>query len=324
VGGAIALVAALGAGLTEAANASGGGSTTNVSFVSLSTPHKLLTNKAFTANASDSVVVIGGTTTVPSNATTVQLSVEAGGTTAGTLNFNPTGNLAGGSGQSLSWSAGGSDTQSIEENVGLSDELTFALSGGAAKVSATIIGYSTQVTDGDISPADGTTGQVLTNNGDGATWQDPGGGPGFGGQSTSSFPVNSSGLTEVALVNVPAGAYDLSFTGDAYDYGSNPDNVECYVYSPSGDVIAYAGTSLVAGGDNELATAVVDSTSGGTFNVSCFDDNGLGQTDVGYDNWPTLNAISLSSAGGIVQNVQRNDTRTVPPGVSALNGPQAG
>ncbi|HEX3334105.1 MAG TPA: hypothetical protein VHS57_07170 [Acidimicrobiales bacterium] len=173
VGGAVSLAAlgtGLGAGIFAGANPP---STTNVKFVSLATPFKLETGKVIATNGTLSAVVIGGTTGIPTNATTVELNVTAGGTTAGVLNVYPTGNVAGGSGQSLSWSGGTTNTQTIQENVGLKDELTFALTGATAKLTATITGYSTQVTDGDVSGLDGTSGQVLTDNGSGAAWADP-------------------------------------------------------------------------------------------------------------------------------------------------------
>jgi hypothetical protein len=322
VGSALLATTIMSVGFTMVAEATGGGSTTNVAFVPLATPYKLLTSKSFAANTSDSVVVIGGSTTVPSNATTVRLSVEAGGTTAGTMNFTPKGNLVGGSGQYLSWSAGGSDTQNIAENVGLSDELTFALSGGAAKVTATITGYSTQVTDGDISPADGTSGQVLTNSGSGASWQGPSGGPGYTEQDSNDFTLNNYSYANVASLTLPAGDYALSFTGDAANFSASSDNVECYVLS-SNTAIAFAATTVEPHEDLSLATEVMVSTSGGgTYTVGCFDSNNLGDTFVGYSTNPTFNAIELSSANGTVQS--DHPVVRSPRGVAALRVPKAG
>lgn len=146
-------------------------STTNVSFISLATPHKLFTDKKLAAHQAFSTAVLGGAATVPTNATTVRLSVKAGGKDAGTMTFYPTGDPAGGSGQSLSWPKGGTSTVTIEENIGLADEVTFNNGSKAATASATITGYSTQVTDADVAPADGSGGQVLTNTGTGAAWR---------------------------------------------------------------------------------------------------------------------------------------------------------
>jgi hypothetical protein len=321
-GAALAATAGMSVGFTMAANATGGGSTTDVSFVTVSPAYKLLTARSMATNSSLNEVVIGGKTTVPSNATTVELSVEAGGTTAGVMNFNPTGNTGGGSGQFLTWSGGGTDTQTIQENVGSSDELTFSLVGATAKVTATIIGYSTQVTDGDVSGLDGTSGQVLTNTGSGAAWQAPNGGLGVNGPSTSTFYVNDSAYTDVAAVTVPAGSYAFSFTGDAYNYGSGSDYVDCYMFSPSGSAIAYTGTNLPSGADNDLAAQSMDTTSGGTFSEECFDDNTVGKTVVGWDSYPTLSAIQLSSVSGTDYDGPKQGAQILPRGLAAHHLPK--
>ena len=210
---AVALLAAggLGAGLTAAsATPSPHVTTTGVQFVALNPPVTVLNNKAIALNKSFSVIVIGGKTTVPTNATTVQLSVTAGGTAAGIVNIFPAGNPSGGSGQFMQWAAGSSQTQTIVENVGTRDELTFADNTGAAKVTAVITGYSTQVADGDISPADGTAGQVLTNTGTGVEWQSVGH---FLGayQWVGSDPIaNPPGTQTRGTVTCPAGTSVLS------------------------------------------------------------------------------------------------------------------
>lgn len=213
LGGAVSLAAlgvGLGAGIFAGANAP---SRTSVEFVSLSPPFKLETSKVIATNGTLSAVVIGGSTGIPTNATTVELNVTAGGTSAGSLNVYPTNNFAGGSGQSLSWSGGGTDTQTIQENVGLKDELTFALTGATAKVTATITGYSTQVTDGDMSGLDGTAGQVLTDTGLGAAWANPSVGAtnitATGGSTGEVLTNNGSGA---AWANPSVGVNDITPT----------------------------------------------------------------------------------------------------------------
>jgi hypothetical protein len=306
VGATVIATAGVSVGFTMAAEASGGESTTNVSFVSLATPYKLLTNKAFAANASDSVVVIGGSTKVPSNATTVQLSVTGGGTTAGTLNFYPAGNASGGSGQFLSWTAEGTNVATIEENVGLSDELTFALTGGAAKVTATITGYSTQVTDGDISPADGTSGQVLTNNGTGAAWQGPSGGPAFANANGSEVHLSDTSYSAVDTLTVPAGDYFVTFDAEIDNIGAQVDDATCYLLAPDGSVTPYVGAAVPAetGSSDGISTispqGLID-TAGGTITAECKDT-----TDTAYANllgYPNLVAIQVSSVSGTQADV---------------------
>jgi hypothetical protein len=308
------------------AEASGGGSTTNVRFVPLTTPFKLATNHAMAANSKLNLVVIGGATTVPYNATTVELSVTATSPGGGVMNFYPAGNVGGGSGQFLSWPAAGSDTQTIQENVGIKDELTFALQGGAATLTATITGYSTQVTDGDVSPADGTSGQVLTNTGSGAAWQNVGataisgaggtagqvltntgsgaawqapGGAGYqaDGGCCTHFSLGASPIAIISLT-LPAGSYEFNFATGIYNSGSSTDTVTCYVQSPSGptspspanggdDVLAHEGTTMTISG--------LGTTAGGKFTAYCDDSNATAETG----NYQTkLFATQLSSEVG--------------------------
>ena len=326
LGMAVLTTAALSVGVTMAAEASGGGSTTNVKFVPLAPPFKLETNHAMTANSTLRVAIIGGATTVPYNATTVELNVTATSAAGGVMNFYPSGNTGGGSGQYLSWSAGGSDTQTIQENVGTKDQLAFALEGGAATLTATITGYSTQVTDGDISPADGTTGQVLTNTGSGAAWQNVGAGaisgaggsagqvltntgtgaawqaPGGAGYETDDgccthFHLGAS-PTAIVSLTLPAGSYELSFATGIDNTGSSTDTVECYVQSPLGPSAAYpanAGDDVLAGEGTNMTISGLVSTSGGKFTAYC--DDSTGATETG--NYQTkLIATQLSSETG--------------------------
>jgi hypothetical protein len=295
-GFALLATAAISIGVTVVAEASGGGSTTNVKFVQLTTPTNLFTAKSFALNASHSAVVIGGTTRVPTNATTVELSVEAGGTAAGVMNFYPTGYVSGGSGQYLTWSAGGTNTGTIEENVGLSNEVTFADSGGAATATASIIGYSTQVTDGDVSGADGTSGQVLTNNGNGASWQAP---PGAGyeadGGCCTHFDLTVAQQAIISL-SLPAGSYNLTFATGINNSGTAADTVTCEVQSPTGSDPANGGDHVLPGEGTTMTISGLVSTSGGKFTVYCGDDNGHGVFTGNYQT--KLLATQLSSETG--------------------------
>jgi len=166
-------------------------STTDVSFVALNPAHKVLSAATIGANKTSSPVVAGGATTVPTNATVVRLTVTAKGAAGGVLNFYPAQNVSGGSGQFLSYPSGSvSVSTTIEENIGQADELTFANSGsGSVVVTATITGYSTQVTAGTINGSGGSAGQVLTNDGaGGAVWQNVGAGGPAGGALTGTYP----------------------------------------------------------------------------------------------------------------------------------------
>ena len=221
---ALAVVAAVSVAATDAVAGPGGQNTTSVSFVSLSPAKKLLTNTSIQANKTDSPVVIGASTTVPADATTVQLSISVTGTASGVLNFYPADDSSGGSGQFVEWAAHSTGTGIIQENPGQSGELTFYnVSSAAAKVTATITGYSTQVTAGDVNGSGGVAGQALINNGDGtASW----------GSALPSSPTRRSrrptstsftGLhfVQVAEVSVPVGDFDVTYTGDGHKYRYN-------------------------------------------------------------------------------------------------------
>jgi hypothetical protein len=296
-GSALVVAAGVGAGFAAVANASGGESTTNVSFVPLSPPFKLESNHSLATNATLSAVVIGGSTKVPTNATTVQLIVTAGGATAGTLNIYPAGNVGGGSGQSLTWTGGSTDTQTVEENVGLSNEMSFALTGATAKLTVTITGYSTQVTAGDISPADGTAGQVLTNNGTGAGWQNSQGGASFA--NPNGIPVNlqNGTFTTVDTLNVPAGDYYVNFNGEVDGHSASADYVYCELKAPNGtNTLPVAVELPTAGSVATISPQGLLATNGGVISVQCSDTNGTATAnEVGY---PILVAVQVSSVAG--------------------------
>jgi hypothetical protein len=273
---AVALLAAAGAGggvaVAIAAPQLHAASTTDVPFVPMNPPFKLFTNKSFAANAKFSAVVIGGSTRVPTNATTVELDVTATGSTAGSMTFYPAGFPGGASGESLSWSAGGSDTETIEENVGTANELTFANGSTAATATATIIGYSTKVTDGDIAPADGIAGEVLTNTGGGAAWQDLPTRTVYTSTQPGAVAINSSTYTNIDTVTVPAGTYVVSATFGASALPA--DFADCRIVGPDGigSAVTFAdinGVDYTVYYGSGSAQSVV-TTTGGVIRFQCY------------------------------------------------------
>jgi hypothetical protein len=260
------VLAAMCATVVGVAGAMPSTSTTDVTFVPLTPAHVLFSGKSIGANKTFAGVVIGGATTAPTNATTVQIKVAAKGTTTGVLNFYPTGNPSGGSGQSLSYSATNSTT-TIEENVGLKDELTFANNGsGTATVTATLIGYSTQVTAGDIGGTGGSTGEVLTNNGSGGTgWASPGG-YAFGTYTTTGlFGPNSM---TIASVDVFPGAWVASWSG-AVLVLNGQTTVQCQIVSPGGNIVGETAATIPSGSTASMSARGLFRTTGGTLTFRC-------------------------------------------------------
>jgi hypothetical protein len=246
-------------------------STTNVAFISLTTPRKVLNAVSVAANKSTSAVIAGGTTTVPTNATAVKLTVTAKGTAGGTLNFYPAGNDAGGSGQYLSYPSGNSPVSAtIEENIGQSDELTVANSGsGSAVVSMTVLAYSTQVTAGDLNGVGGTNGQVLTNDGvGGASWHDPAG-PQTYASRLNDWPGNFT-LTDF----IPAGTYLVTMKTDGFSIGAATFN--CSVQTP-GFVTAdylYGQINPPIYDATPSTSILIDTIAPGNLTMNCFVGSG--------------------------------------------------
>ena len=309
VGVALAATAGMCVGFTMAANATGGTSTTDVHFVALSPSYKLESAKSISTNGTLSVAVLGTTTKIPYNATTVQMTLTGTGTTAGSFDLYPAGNPAAGPGQVLSWSGGGSDTETVAVNIGLLNEVTFKLVGATAKLTALVTGYSTQTTAAGISGLDGNSGQVLTNNGSGGTdWENPA----LPQAYSAVFGVvglsgGGSGTT-IGTLSVPAGSYDVSVTGDMFnaaaaDYGS------CYLLSPGSNQIGanmWFNTNVPSDRNAEVTTQGLLVTTGGSITLGCQDDNGLTS---GFLYSAVLSAVQVgTTSGSVTSNAPR-----VPP-----------
>ena len=298
-------VVGLGVGVTAAmasASASGPANATPAASASLASPHALFTGRSFAANSSAAVVVIGASTTVPTDATTVVIKITAGGPAAGSITVYPTGNPATVN-PSVSWTSGGTSTITLTEHVGASNEVTFANHLGTAKASASLLGYSTDVTETDVSATGGTAGQVLTNIGSGARWETPaapsannfdgsggsvgdslvnaGGGASwqpvahaYDSQPPQPFVVTSTGTYQVSEVPVPHGDYAVTATFEV----QSPvvDEVECaIVTSPGGHRSVPTDVTTVAGSGRTFGMVqVLQATSGGPIDLDCHDSVG--------------------------------------------------
>ena len=162
--------------MTGIAIASTPGHPADVTFIALSVPHKILSNASIAKTATNSTAVIGGATTVPTDATSVQLTVAVKSAAAGSLSVFPTDTRPGTTADTISFAAGNVvTTQVSKQSPGLSSKVSFRNNGTAtAVVTVTVTGYSTQTTASNISGSGGVAGQVLTNAGAGATWQPAG------------------------------------------------------------------------------------------------------------------------------------------------------
>lgn len=268
------------------------GPTTAVSFVPIS-PAKVVMNNAYVGpNATSSVAVAGGSTTVPSSATTVQLLVTVKGAQGGTLKVFPMGLPA--SGDSIAFAAGNVlAAATVNETVGLSDKISVTnVSTAAATVTTKIVGYSTQVTAAAINGSGGTPGQVLTNTGSGAAW-----GPSstaYGSQA-GAVPMPLNTYTVVGSLVVPAGSYFVDYAGDLFDSAGSM-NVYCYLRAPNGALITGTYDSTPAPGrDTAMAIQGLLSTSaGGTVQMLCYPYGGSSP----YMYSHSLTAISVGAVSG--------------------------
>jgi hypothetical protein len=227
------------------ASIAGGGD--GVAFVPIS--HGVLNNALVLAHGSISPAVIGGGTTVPTDATTVRMTVSVKGSAPGNLTIYPAGNPSGGSGDTVAWaSAFKTGTGQAIEHVGASNEVTFINnSSQPVSITVTITGYSTQVTAKDISGAGGTDGQVLTNTGAGTQWQTP------GIVYTTSYdePPNlllDFHLTPVTFLELPAGSYSFQASGTArIGVQGGTANLQCWLENEATGNIFTLALASVAG-----------------------------------------------------------------------------
>jgi len=251
VGVVIAASAFVLGGITGATATS---SRTTVTMSSVTPAKSITAATSVAAGKAYSFVASGGTTTVPSNATVVQLSVTVKGTKAGMLTFAPTGDPSNASPTTLSWTAGGTNAGLVNVTVGLSNKVdVLNTSTAAATVGVKIVGYSTQITAGSINGSGGSAGQVLTNNGDGTTrWATSAGSDG------APLEVHSWDVTFTRNPNAPTNHFSIlssstvpphstvqvlsiSYTGFDLSQGSNCNDAgDVYLDLANGD--GYPGT----------------------------------------------------------------------------------
>jgi hypothetical protein len=145
------------AGITLVAGAASA-TTTSDGFVVMSVPFKLATKTSMTAHQTLVKVVSGGTTTVPTGANKVKLTISVGSSkAAGALAIYPTDDVAD-SATVLTWSIGQSVSTTANVAIGLKNEVSFVnQSAGTAVLSVSIVAYSAQGPVGPPGPT-GSTG----------------------------------------------------------------------------------------------------------------------------------------------------------------------
>lgn len=233
-------------------------------------PQKQVFGGSVGAFATKLVTVSGGTTTVPTNATTVQLLIGVKGAKDGTLSFYPAGNQAGSSGQTVTVQAGVRTGGIITTDIGLKNQIAVVNnSAGAATVTVIAAGYSTDVEVDDISSQGGTTGQVLTDTGTGAAWQAPQLPPAYFAKNQANVHL-SSNYTDVVTLTVPAGTYAVSAQTGLYGSGTN-GNIACTVFAPNqgllGQQFAMVDASVT---EANLSIQGLLQTGGGTVRLQCY------------------------------------------------------
>jgi hypothetical protein len=269
-------LAALGTGTAAAlvagsAVATTPGSSTDVTFVAVN--HRVLNAASVGVGRSTSPVVIGGSTTVPTDATTVRLLISVKSIGSGHLTIYPAGNPAGASGDTVTWAGTKGGGGQIAENIGTSNQVTFVNNSTASiALTVTITGYSTQVSAGDISGQGGSAGQVLTNDGaGGASWQTPGtayeGAPG----ATTIQTTQQPGYTEI--LGLPAGHYLVQVNGTVEVLNGASSTAHCELVDvESGAIIDTAWASVAAATPDAsigMQTVATSTSDGGGVGLRC-------------------------------------------------------
>jgi hypothetical protein len=194
------------------------------------TPHVIENNVSVSAGHTVAAVVSGGATTVPTDATRVQLLLTVSREQhAGSVRVWP--NPVGTSPDSLEFAANTAVSGVLTEAVGTQNKVVFEnLSAGTITLKVEVTGYSTEVRADDISPQGGTTGQVLTNTGTGVAW-----GPGPADTvyaDAGDYRPLTTALMTVATVTVPAGTYLATAMVDIDALSTGTTAVGCELDAP--------------------------------------------------------------------------------------------
>ncbi len=222
---------------------------------------------------SNTDVGVAGVGSVPSNATSVQLSVTAlSGTTTSSMYVYPTGATKPTS-ANVRWTTGETVTIPVTVAVGTSGKIRLTTDGGVVTIKVAVVGYFSP------APAPGSAGYAAS-------------------ASNVQIANNTAGGTTIASVTVPAGTYEVQVTGTMnLQDSTTPDQAVCWIRDPNGTNMSASDTTLDSSVEDVPAALVgLDTTSGGAMTFYCYDTH----TNNIVADYVQLVAIKLSSATGYV------------------------
>ena len=216
---------------------------------------------------SNTDVAVAGVGSVPSDATSVQLSVTAlSGTTTSSMYVYATGDTQPTS-ANVRWQTGETVTIPVTVAVGTGGKVRLTTDGGTVTIKVAVVGY--------FSPA-------------------PAAGAAAYGYATTAVPIAVTATT-VASVDVPAGTYEVQAKVYLGFGGTADDNVSCDLLDTTDTEFDFS--SLVLNLDissGTLSLMGLDTNSGGTLTVECADGSSHAEAF-----WVKLVATQLSTATGV-------------------------
>jgi hypothetical protein len=201
-----------------------GDRSTSGSFVPVN--HRVLNAVSVGTGHATSPVVIGGSTTVPTDATAVRLLISVKSTGAGELQIYPAGNSAGDADDTVSWNGTKGGGGEVYENVGGSNEVAFFnRSSRAIYLTVTITGYTAK-------------GTVY-----------------YSGPVSAPVPTSGEPWTPQVSFVVPTGTYLLAATG-TIEYTGAPAGVDCSLVDTNGSNLNTASVDVNSDSANNASFAV--------------------------------------------------------------------
>lgn len=211
-------------------------------------------------------LTIAGRAGVPTNALEVALSVQvSAGSSAGDLTVYTPGAMP--SKPTITWAAGQTVTVPVTVALDSNGQVAFQNDAGTATMTVSAVGYYTtgaapdSVTSDQLSADGSTTGQILTSDGSGVTWQTPDFQPALTatkivsptGSATADGAALAAALTSGAyrVVYAEAGTYDLGSSTLSMASGVSligaGDDQTFIVSEAAGTAVSPSGTSTIAG-----------------------------------------------------------------------------